>query len=368
MSFERLISRVQRRMPRLRRRGSILLLLVLLLVMFTAIASLAVDYGHVQLVKSEMQRTADATARGYMEYYITNGQSYANTNGPALYSSANNPVDANSGVSPTVNVTWGYWTAGSSTFSTSSGTVPAVKVTVTRTSTGGNAVPLFWGGMMGFMSSDVHATAIAADMGGQTQSLTIPATACPYLAGMPNGTTNFGGDNTSNATPYQASIPVVPGTWITFTNLSGTTTVSPGAVPNTGPAGDPTYPVHHGQSWNNSPNSPGPENGVADAIMYEDATMGLFLTNNAPNLATAPAMVDWTQSSQSNQATYSNLAVQAPFLIGTGQTTGSVVKQFLVPPGATRLFIGVWDGYEYYNNSGSLTGTATVKNYVQLVQ
>jgi hypothetical protein len=346
-----------------------LALIVLLMVMFTAIASLAVDYGHVQFVKSEMQRTADATARGYMEYYITSGQSYANTHGPALYSNANNPVDGNSGIAPTVNVTWGYWTAGTSTFSTTSGTVPAVEVTVTRTASGGNAVPLFWGGMIGFASSDVHATAIAAEMGGQSQGLTIPATACLYLAGMPAGSSNIGGDDTSNATPYQASsIPVTPGTWITLTGLSGTTTVSPGSIPNTGPGGTTSYPVYHGQSWNNAPDLPASENGIADALMDEDATAGVFLTASAPNLSTAPATQDWTQSSLNNKAAYTNLQVQQPFMIGTGQTTGGTTKQFLVPPGATRLFLGIWDGYEYYNNSGTLTGTANVLHYVQLVK
>ena len=348
-----------------------LLLLIFLMMLFTFIASLAVDYGHVQLVKSEMQRTADSVAHGYMQYYISNGQSYANTNGPALYSSANNPVDGASGVAPSVAVTWGFWTPGTSTFSTSSGTYPAVKVVMTRTATGGNAVPLFWGGMMGFMSADVHATAIAAEMGGQTQSLNIPSTASLYLAGMPNGSSNIGGDSTANAGAYQAaSIPVTPGTWLTFTNLSGSTTVSPGSLPNSGPGGNSGYAVYHGESWNDQPNIPASENGIADAKMYESAMSGLFLDGNAPNSTSAPSTtVDWTQSSINNKATYDKLQLKAPFLIGTGQTTGTVVtKQFLVPAGATRLYLAAWDGYEWYNNSGSLSGTVTLLHYVQLVQ
>jgi hypothetical protein len=354
------------------RRGATLAFLVFLMVMFMAIASLAVDYGHVQLVKTQMQRTADSVARGYMEYYINNGQDYANSNGPTLYSTANNPVDGATAAASTVTVTWGFWTASSGTFSTTSGTVPAVQVKLTRTASGGNAVPIFWGGVLGFPSADVHVSAVAAEMGGQSTTLNIPSTASLYLAGMPTGTTNIGGDNTSNATPYQVpTIPVTPGTWMTFTNLTGTTTVSPGSIPNTGPGGTTNYAVHHGQSWNNQPDSPGPENHIADAVMQESSTAGVFLTANAPSLSsTTPAMVDWTQSSQQNQPAYSNLQVQAPFLIGTGKTSGTnpVTQKFLVPPGATRLFIGIWDGYQYYNNSGSLTGTATDLHYVQLVQ
>jgi len=48
---------------------------------------------------------------------------------------------------------------------------------------------------------------------------------------------------------------------------------------------------------------PGSENGIADAKMPEDAFAGLFLTNNAPNLSTAPAgQVDGASPSVSNQA------------------------------------------------------------------
>jgi len=356
------------------RGGSILLLLAFLLVMFTAIATLAVDYGHIQLVKTELQRTCDATARGYMEYYIAQSESYANTNGPALYSSSKNPVDSLSGISPTVQVTWGFWTSSSGTFSTSSssGAVPAVKVTATRTAANNNAVPLFWGGAIGFLSCDVHASAIAAEGGGQTTPVTIPSTASLYLAGMPAGSSASGGDNTTNAAAYQVpTITVTPGTWITFTSLSGSTCVSPGGTPSSGPAGLSSYPCYCGQSWDNDPDSPTTENGIADALIDDGATTGLFLGSTAPNGTSAPtSVVNWTQSSQNNLSSYTNLTTKQPFLIGTGSTTGSspTVKQFLVPPGATRLFLGIWDGYEYNNNTGSLTGTVTVQHYVQMVQ
>ncbi len=96
---------------------------------------------------------------------------------------------------------------------------------------------------------------------------------------------------------------------------------------------------------------------------------GVFLTNNAPDTTSAPSgAVDWAQASQKNQAQYSNLQVQAPFMIGAGVTTSGVTQKFLVPPGATRLFLGIWDGYQYYNNAGTLTGTVTADYYVELVQ
>lgn len=361
---------VKRRLHPGQRRGSILLYVLLLLTMFAAICSLAVDYGHVQFVKSEMQRCADATARGYMEYYNLKGQSYANSQIAQLYAEAQNPVDVNSGVTPTVTVTVGSWNASTSSFSTSTGTPVAVRVSVTRTAANGNAVPLMWGGVLGIGSIDVHASAVAALMGGQHTSVTLSALSNPYFAGMPNTTTNSWGDNFAMDAPYQVpSIPVVPGTYITFTNLAGTTSVVPGSVPYSGPGGDTSIAVNHGENWDLSFNNPGPENGIGDAIMYEDATMGVFLTNNAPNLSTAPSgQPNWTTGTLANKTVYSKIVVQQPFMIGNGQTTSGVVKQFLVPPGATRLYMAIWDGVEYNNNGGSLTGTVTVAPYVELMQ
>jgi hypothetical protein len=47
--------------------------------------------------------------------------------------------------------------------------------------------------------------------------------------------------------------------------------------------------------------------------------------------------------------------VQQVFFIGDGLTgTGSgTTQQFVVPPGATRLFLGTMDAYEWNNNAGS---------------
>jgi len=354
----------------IRPRGAVLIYVVVLLTLLTAICTLAVDYGHVQLIKSEMQRTADVTARGYMELYTVYGKSYADAHISQLYATSKNPVDGNSNITPTVNVQFGSWTTASSSFSSSAGTIPAVKVTVTRTQANGNGVSLTWGMLIGFNSIDVHASATAALMGGNTANVNIPATSDLYFSGMPNTTTDVWGANFANNAPYQVtSIPVTPGTYLTFTNLGGTSSVVPGTVPSTGPGGSSTYIVSHGQNYDGTMYYPGSENGIADAKMPEDAMEGLFLTNNAPNLTTAPAgQVDWTSAAQSNQATYSNIVVQQPFMIGTGETTGGTVKQFLVPPGATRFYMAIWDGVDYTNNAGSVTGTVTVQTYVQLVQ
>src|SRR3954454_17197682 len=89
--------RLQSRSPR----GAILLYIMILMVVFSALCSFAADYGHVQLVKSQLQRTADATARAYALYYMTgSSQGQAAAAAAPIYSQTNNPMDA--GVSPTV--------------------------------------------------------------------------------------------------------------------------------------------------------------------------------------------------------------------------------------------------------------------------
>jgi hypothetical protein len=333
------------------------------------VCSLAVDLGRVQEVKTDLQSCADATARAYMDYYNLYGQTYANTNGPALYSATDNPVDENSGIVPTVTVTWGTWNTSTNTFTAGLGSPYAVKVTVSRTKANGNAVQLMWGALIGQPTCDVSYTAVAALMGDQSVSATVPATANPYLAGMPAGTTTIYGDTIYNATPYQVSgINVVPGTFLTFTSITGTTTVLPGYMSYYGPNGDTADPVWHGENYDGNPDSPTSENGIADALMPESAFFGVFLNDNAPNNNPTPPSIDWTSASLLNQPQYTNLQIQQPFYIGDGKTTGGTVQMFQVPAGATRLFLATWDGVDYHNNAGSLTTTVTLQNYTQIVQ
>ncbi len=304
-----------------------------------------------------------------MDYYNLYGQAYANTNGPAIYSPANNPVDNGSGVSPTVTITWGTWNSATNTFSVSGGSAVAIKVTVSRTNANGNGVRLTWGTLVGRPTCDVSVTSIAALIGSQSVSASIPSIANPYLAGMPAGTTTIWGDTVYNAAPYQVpSITVTPGALITFTNVSGSTSVVPGSLPYSGPAGNTSDAVWHGENWDGNPNSPTSENGIADALMPEDAFMGVFLNDNAPNTNPTPPSIDWTQPGMQNQTQYTNLQIQQPFYIGNGSTTAGTVQQFQVPPGATRLFLAIWDGVEWSNNGGTLSATVTVQNSVQIVQ
>jgi Flp pilus assembly protein TadG len=108
-----------------RRRGAVIVYTAIIMVAFCGICSLAVDYGHVQMAKSELQRMADATARGYCELYNVNGSwpSSSNSYASALESTSHNPVTSSSAPTIVTSKTGsGYWNTATGTWSTTSGT------------------------------------------------------------------------------------------------------------------------------------------------------------------------------------------------------------------------------------------------------
>jgi hypothetical protein len=84
-----------------------------------------------------------------------------------------------------------------------------------------------------------------------------------------------------------------------------------------------------------------------------DALVGVFLDASQPDSSAAPSSLDFTSTSFT---TLSPQLKQA-FFIGDGLTgTGSGSPQtFVVPAGATRLFLGTSDGFGWFNNSGSFS-------------
>ncbi len=351
------------------RAGSALPYVVVSMIGLIGVASIGVDWGHVQMVKSDMQRCADATARGYVELYLQYGQNTAIASGAQLYSAADNPVDGYTGVAPNVTVQWGSWNTATHAFSTSWGGpgTPAVKVTVARNAAKGNAIPLTWAAVLGHGSCDVQLSAVAAVMGGQSAPFTLPGNSDPYLDGMPPGSTASYDDTTSNSPPYQVtSIPVIPGSYITLTNVTGQVRHDP-KLAYDGADGNAGFILDHGTDSPGGP-TPSAENGIADAIMPIDALLGVFLDNNAPNTSPAPPTRDYTNPATRNQAQYNDIDLKQPFFIGDGMTSSGVTQQFLVPPNATRLFLSTWDGHEWQNNGGSFSGTITAAKSVEIVQ
>ena len=83
--------------------------------------------------------------------------------------------------------------------------------------------------------------------------------------------------------------------------------------------------------------------------------MGVFLTDQRPDLTAAPPTLDFRP--EGNVPGGMNYLTFAPelkqvFFIGDGLTNGGIRQQIVVPEGASRLFLGAMDSTGWYNNWG----------------
>ena len=89
--------------------------------------------------------------------------------------------------------------------------------------------------------------------------------------------------------------------------------------------------------------------------------MGIFLDDRTPNSWAPQAQLDFSAkaSREFDRLTPSNKQV---FFIGDGVQNGTQrLQEFVVPPGATRLFLGVNDELGFWwDNTGSYRTTAFV--------
>ena len=174
-------------------------------------------------------------------------------------------------------------------------------------------------------------------------TVTVPGTANPWLAGMPNGSTAAMGDSAPAQSPVLVNcISITPGQLISVT-VTGQVSNGPCCSP-VGPDGTPGGVSH----------IPGAENGIANVAARINALMGVFLGPDRPDTTPAPAGLDFTTDSSQNYTTLSPLLKQV-FFLGDGRNSQGTVQKVVVPAGATRLFLGPMDGIEWNNNTGSFS-------------
>jgi len=147
--------------------GATLIYVIVGMVALVALVSLGVDVGHVWLAKTQLQHAADAAARYGLQGLAIDWQTARKD---AIAAAADNTVDGNSVKINPSDVDFGTWDANTHTFVVLSGAARsnanAIRVTINRTAGNGNAVPLFFGSIIGASSCDVHAVSIAAATGG----------------------------------------------------------------------------------------------------------------------------------------------------------------------------------------------------------
>jgi hypothetical protein len=79
---------------------------------------------------------------------------------------------------------------------------------------------------------------------------------------------------------------------------------------------------------------------------------GVFLDNNVPNGST-PARLDFTASGIGTDFLSLTPALGEVFFIGDGLTSTSIFQQFIAPAGATRLALGIPDGFGFVGVPGA---------------
>lgn len=139
-----------------RRRGTVIVLMALLMVFVLAMIAFAVDIGWIALVKSQLQVAADAGAHaGAGE--LGNGQTIARNKAKAIAAANIAGAKTDYVTLDDNDVTFGNWDSGSNTFVSGGSPGNAVRVTARR-----DALPLFFAKVIGISQWSVSATAVAS--------------------------------------------------------------------------------------------------------------------------------------------------------------------------------------------------------------
>lgn len=150
------------------RHGSVTIYAVVALVALCGVCSLAVDWGRVQLAKTEMQRAVDAAARAAVASLPDTTAARSQVSTVMGY----NTVDGQTLSVAAADIRIGKWDSTTQTLDTSSINPDAVQVIARRTAASGNAVPLVFAKIVGLTGCDVTCSATALKINGQPSGIT----------------------------------------------------------------------------------------------------------------------------------------------------------------------------------------------------
>jgi Flp pilus assembly protein TadG len=355
----------QRRRRAIANSGMAMVYLAMAMFALCALATLAVDFARVQTSKQELELATDAAARYAATGLLSVNLGVSGASANAAAEMAENMVDgAPAPFNPNTDIATGIWSSSTQTFTpaTVAAGANAVKLTTTFTM-GVTGHPLSFLSLF-VKSFSVHSTSIAV-VTGKTTSTYVSAAGNPWLAGMPAGTvcTDFrtspseqdtagSGANIddSPAAVSLSSMGISSGMSMNFDDVTGSANYGGG---NSGSAdGDTTLLCTLGSSvFGDTTYFNSSMNGMSNVYAPVDSMVAVFLTDASPAGATAPPPLDFSTDADRN---FTSLAPQLNqvFFVGDGRCDDGEVQQFVVPTGATRLFIANMDGWQYNNNVG----------------
>lgn len=183
----------------------------------------------------------------------------------------------------------------------------------------------------------------------QATAVVVPGYANPWLAGMPDGSTTspaYDIDTAPAQSPVSVSGVVVDSGILVFSDGSGGVFNIPGNCCDPLDGG-----IFQGQAFID--HSVYAENGIAALRAPINSLLGVFLDDSQPSLLAAPAGLDF----ETIGLDFLSLApmLRQVFFIGDGYNSGNIQQQFVIPVGATRLFLGTMDGHGWANNDGAFS-------------
>jgi hypothetical protein len=343
-----------------RRRGLSSIYLIVAFSVLVLFTSLAVDLGRAQLAKTQLRSAADAAAM-----YAARGISDGTYVSKAIAVAAQNNVDGSPLTLLSGDVASITWNSASGKIVAGNPSPNAVQVVAKRINSRGTGI--LFAGIVGKHTLDISATSIARYTAASNVTAVANSKGNPWLAGMPNGSTGNSYDTAPANSPtlVNSGLTLAAGAALHF-SFSGSASYKPTAVAN-GADGDLTRMIYN--CWYNG-FSVGRENGKANLTAPIGAVVGVFLDDTQPDLDTDPLPADLDFSTAASRD-FSSLSPQLrqPFYIGDGKRAdGTTLQDFIVPTGATRFYIGIMDGQQWSDNSGSFSTTLAQPAVVSIVR
>ena len=333
------------------RRGYMLAWLSVVMVVLIAFASLAVDVGHVQLVKTQLRRAADAAARyaaAGMPFGASTAQAWA------VAAAADNWADGSSiALDSTNDIEFGTWGSGAFTPINNTSNATAIRITARRTAARSNPVRLSFASVVGQSTCDVHAVSVVQCSAGYgivglssismagNSSIGYWSSTGQTLTGKgsiaSNGNISLGGSTTIDG-------DVRPGVGGTVT-LSGGAHVNGSSAPLPAPLSYPNGSAGSYATSNNNANLIGP--------YYAWATSDYILNGNGS--ATIPGGNYYVH--QFSTASNSTLTFSGPatiYVTGSVSIAGATVTASNIPKNLQIVVIG--NGTVQVSNNAAFYG------------
>jgi hypothetical protein len=209
------------------------------------------------------------------------------------------------------------------------------------------AVPFSWLIPFGVFALVI---AVPAPTSAVTAEVSVPGQADPWLAGMPDGSTASCYLGVCSVAPAQSptyvpDLCLIPGGFLTFRITGGT-------------AQDPAYPLLPPDGGLPTIHHAGVDNGMSAIVTPVSSCLGVFLSDEQPDQSPAPPDLDFGTVESRNCLTLSPVLKQL-FFIGDGWTDAGEQQRVQIPMGATRLYLGTMDSWQWTNNIGKLDASVT---------